>query len=149
MLLTTRATATGRLAQRLEIDTLLPEYGALFLLRRAALLAPDAELSHASPEEQKQALQISQELGGLPLALDQAGAYLEETGTDLASYWQIYQLHRTDLLQRRGGLVNDHPASVATTWSLSFQKIEEKSPQQPICCDCVHIWFLILFQKRS
>jgi len=128
LLLTTRATATGRLAQRLEIDTLLPEYGALFLLRRAALLAPDAELSQASQEEQKQALQISQELGGLPLALDQAGAYLEETGTDLASYWQIYQQHRTDLLQRRGGLVNDHPASVATTWSLSFQKIEEKSP---------------------
>jgi tetratricopeptide (TPR) repeat protein len=128
LLLTTRATATGRLAQRLEIDTLLPEYGALFLLRRAALLAPDAELSQASQEEQKQALQISQELGGLPLALDQAGAYLEETGIDLASYWQVYQQHRTNLLQRRGGQVNDHPASVATTWSLSFQKIEKKSP---------------------
>lgn len=128
LLLTTRATATGRLAQRLEIDTLLPEDGTLFLLRRAALLAPDAELSQVSQEKQKQALQISQELGGLPLALDQAGAYLEETGIDLTSYWQVYQQHRTNLLQRRGGLVNDHPASVATTWSLSFQKVKEKNP---------------------
>jgi len=53
------------------------------------LLAPDAELSRASQEEQKQALHISQEIGGLPLALDQTGAYLEETGTNLAVYWQI------------------------------------------------------------
>jgi tetratricopeptide (TPR) repeat protein len=128
LLLTTRAAATGRLAHRLEIETLPPEQGALFLLRRAALLAPDAGLSQVSPQEQELALQMSQELGGLPLALDQAGAYLEETGMDLASYWQIYQQRRTDLLEHRGGLVADHPAPVSTTWSLSFQKVEEKNP---------------------
>jgi tetratricopeptide (TPR) repeat protein len=128
LLLTTRAAATGRLAHRLEIATLLPEQGALFLLRRAALLAPDADLSHASQEERELALQISQKLGGLPLALDQAGAYLEETGTDLAGYWYLYQQHRTDLLRERRGLVADHPSPVATTWLLSFQKVEEKNP---------------------
>src|SRR2546430_2394136 len=83
LLLTTRAVATGRLAHRIEIETLLPEQGALFLLRRAALISLDAELSQAVPQERNLALQISQELGGLPLALDQAGAYLEETGMDL------------------------------------------------------------------
>ena len=31
-------------------------------------------------------------------------------------------------MQQRGGLVADHPASVATTWSLSFQRVEEKDP---------------------
>ncbi len=128
LLLTTRAAATGRLAHRLEIATLLPEQGALFLLRRAALLASDADLSHASQEERELALQISQKLGGLPLALDQAGAYLEETGTDLAEYWDLYQQHRTDLLRERRGLVADHPSPVATTWLLSFQKVEEKNP---------------------
>ena len=128
LLLTTRAIATGRLAHRLEIETLLPEQGALFLLRRASLIAPDAELLQASPQERELALQISQELGGLPLALDQAGAYLEETGTALASYWYLYQQHRASLLQQRGGLVIDHPAPVATTWSLSFQKVEQKNP---------------------
>ncbi len=128
LLLTTRAAATGRLAHRLEIETLLPEQGALFLLRRAGLIAPDAALSQASHQEQELALQISQELGGLPLALDQAGAYLEETGTDLTGYWHIYQQHRADLLRQRRGLVADHPAPVATTWSLSFQKVREKNP---------------------
>jgi tetratricopeptide (TPR) repeat protein len=128
LLLTTRATATGRLAFRLEVETLRPEHAALFLLRRAALLAPNATLEQASAEERELALQISQELGRLPLALDQAGAYLEETGADLDSYWQIYQQHRANLLERRGGLVADHPAPVATTWSLSFERVEEKNP---------------------
>lgn len=128
LLLTTRAVATGRLAHRLAIESFLPEQGASFLLRRSALLGPDADLSHASSSEQEQALQISQELGGLPLALDQAGAYLEETGTSLADYWQIYQQSRAELLHRRGGLVADHPNPVGTTWSLAFQRIVKKNP---------------------
>ncbi len=127
VLLTTRAVATGRLAHRLEIEALLPQQGALLLLRRATRIAPDAELSQADPEEAALALQISQELGGLPLALDQAGAYLEATGTNVAGYWQIYQHDRADLLQRRGGLAtDDHPAPVTTTISLSVQKVQEK-----------------------
>lgn len=128
LILTTRAAATGRLAHRLEIETLPPEHGALFLLRRAGLLPPDATLEQASPQERKLAAQINQELGGLPLALDQAGAYLEETGTDLESYWQLYQQHRVTLLRQRGGLVADHPAPVATTWALSFQRVEGRNP---------------------
>lgn len=128
LLLTTRATATRRLAHRLEIETLAPCSGALFLLRRAGILAPDATLEQAFPRQQEQAIQISQELGGLPLALDQAGAYLEETGTDLVDYWHIYQQHHVDLLRVRGGLVADHPEPVATTWSLSFQRVQEKQP---------------------
>jgi tetratricopeptide (TPR) repeat protein len=128
LLLTTRAAATGRLAHRLEIETLLPEQGALFLLRRAGLIVADATLERASAQERELALQITQELGGLPLALDQAGAYLEETGMDLVGYLQIYQQYRADLLQQRGGLVADHPAPVTTTWSLSFRRVEERNP---------------------
>jgi tetratricopeptide (TPR) repeat protein len=117
ILLTTRAAATGQLAHRLEITTLGPEQGALFLLRRAGLLPSDASLE-----------QITQELGDLPLALDQAGAYLEETGTSLGAYWQLYQEYRSELLHQRRGVGAGHPLSVATTWSLSFQRIEECNP---------------------
>ena len=76
VLLTTRAASAGQLAYRLEIETLPPELGALFLLRRARHIAPDATLEQVSLQKRVLALQISQELGGLPLALDQAGAYL-------------------------------------------------------------------------
>lgn len=127
LLLTTRATATGRLAHRIEIEILTPKQGALFFLRRSGLLPPDATLEDASPHEQSLAIQLSRELGGLPLALDQAGAYVEQTSTNLVEYWQLYQQYRADLLQQRGGLVSDHPSSVATTWLVSFQRVEERN----------------------
>ena len=79
ILLTTRAQALGGLAQRIEVDTFTPELGALFLLRRATLIDADGTLEQASPEDREVAMQISEELGGLPLALDQAGAYIEAT----------------------------------------------------------------------
>ena len=128
LLLTTRAFAVGRLASRLEVDTLSAEQGALFLLRRASLIAPDATLEHISPKPRDLAMQVSQELGGLPLALDQAGAYLEATGTALAAYQQIYQQHRTALLAQRRAQGADHPEPVASTWSLSFARVEEMNP---------------------
>ena len=67
-------------------------------------------------------------MDGLPLALDQAGAYIEETSCGLSGYLDLYQSYRSELLKRRGDLVSDHPESVATTWDISFKKIEEANP---------------------
>lgn len=128
LLLTTRASATGRLARRIELSFLTLGQGALFLLRRSGLLAPDASLEQASQKEQALAVQLSMQLGGLPLALDQAGAYLEETGIGLAEYGQLYEQYQSDLLQRRGELASDHPLSVAATWLVSFQRVEARNP---------------------
>lgn len=128
ILLTTRAQSMGRLAHRIEVETMTPEVGALFLLRRASIIAPDAPLEQVSAEDSMLALQIVQELGGLPLALDQAGAYIEESSYHLEGYLQLYQNHRTELLKRRGGLATDHPEPVATTWLLSFQQVERTDP---------------------
>jgi tetratricopeptide (TPR) repeat protein len=127
ILLTTRAQALGGLAQRIEVDTFTPELGALFLLRRATLIDSDGALELATPEDREVATKISEELGGLPLALDQAGAYIEETSCSLADYLDLYRTRRAEMLKERGGLTGDHPESVATTWSLSFQRVEEKN----------------------
>ncbi len=116
LLLTTRAAALCRLAYRLDVGTFSLEQSAL---RRAALIAPDALFAQAIASDCELALQITREMGGLPLALDQAGAYLKETGSSLAAYLHLYQLAHTKLLQDRRGLVADHPEPVTTTWSLS------------------------------
>ncbi len=147
-LLTTRAAIMGRLAQRIEVDTLDLKPGALLLLRRANRLASDAPLEQAEASEHAIALQITQELGGLPLALDQAGAYIEETQCSLADYLQLYRSQRADLLNARGGLVPDHPEPVATTWSLSFAQVESALLRQPICCGCVPSCIPMPFPKR-
>ena len=129
VLLTTRAQATGRFARYLQVDILPTELGALFLLRRAGRLAPDATLEQTSEHNRSATRAICEEVGGLPLALDQAGAYIEETGCSLAEYQRLYQRRRANLLaERRGQLVDDHPLPVATTWSLSFAQVEQNNP---------------------
>ena len=125
ILLTTRAHATGRMAQRIEVAKMEPEEGALFLLHRTTLLDANAPFEDAAIADQQTARKIVQAMDGLPLALDQAGAYIEETSCGLQGYLQLYQAQGTRLLKERGGLVTDHPDPVATTWALSFEKVEQ------------------------
>jgi len=64
----------------------------------------------------------------LPLALDQAGAYVEETGCSLGDYVQRYQQQRARLLARRGSAGEQHPHSVAATFHLSSQQAQREQP---------------------
>jgi len=126
VLLTTRARSMGRLARQVEVETMDTETGALLLLRRAGLVVSDASLEAASSSDVALARAMAQEMGGLPLALDQAGAYIEEIPCSLSEYQALYHTHQTRLLKERRGVVSDHPESVTTTWSLSFQKVEQQ-----------------------
>jgi tetratricopeptide (TPR) repeat protein len=128
ILLTTRSQATGRLAQQVDIEDMGPEEGALFLLRRAKLLGIDEPLETASVADQKAAKALVQRLGGLPLALDQAGAFIEETECGLEGYLKLFDQRQEELLKKRGKWATDHPDSVGTTWSLSFERVEQANP---------------------
>ncbi|GHO90147.1 tetratricopeptide repeat protein [Reticulibacter mediterranei] len=121
ILLTTRATAVGWLANSVEVEQMGLMEGTQFLLHRAQRL-------QASEEEYNEATNVVIALDGFPLALDQAGAYIEETGCSFNDYLQLYEHHRITLLARRGKQAANYPHSVATTWSLSFQTIEQANP---------------------
>jgi hypothetical protein len=64
---------------------------------------------------------LADELGGLPLALTQAGCYVAHSALDLASYLALYRDRRAELHQQ--GPVPDYPATVATTWRLAFDQL--------------------------
>jgi tetratricopeptide (TPR) repeat protein len=100
----------------------------LFLIRRAGIIAQDAPLDHVSEADQASARAIVQAMDGLPLALDQAGAYIEETECGLSNYLVLYHKQRAKLLKLRGGFVPGHPEAVATTWSLAFASVERANP---------------------
>lgn len=129
LLFTTRRQALGALAQGIELSTMTEEEGVLLLLRRAKVLPPEASDEHVHQLRHRQtptflaAQALVAALGGLPLALDQAGAYVEETPCRLEEYWELYQVRRAELLKRRGDTALDHPASVVTTWSLAFEQV--------------------------
>ena len=84
-------------------------------------------LQSAEPKDAALAREISEEVGGLPLALDQAGAYLEETGTGLEDYLTLLRKRAKELLARRGGLDSDH-LSVAATYLTSLEKLAKQDP---------------------
>jgi hypothetical protein len=128
ILLTTRVQDVEPLAQTLLLSTLSEAEGVLFLLHRTKKLPIDASLEQASMEMYHDARLIWQEMDGLPLALDQAGSYILETHSSFASYRELYTSRRAELLKRRGKRFIGHEASVATTFSLAFEKIAALNP---------------------
>lgn len=122
ILITTRANAVGSLAASLEVETMGLIEGTLLLLRRAQ------RSERASDEEINEAGNIVVALDHFPLALDQAGAYIEEAGLSFGGYLEVFQNRRKEVLARRGTQATNYPDSVATTWSLSFQKVEQGNP---------------------
>jgi tetratricopeptide (TPR) repeat protein len=69
---------------------------------------------------------LAEELGNLPLALEQACAYIEARGKTLPEYLSLFQLRQKELLTK-GELSTDYPDSVATTWSMAFENLSIES----------------------
>lgn len=124
VLLTMRTQLTGNYP-KIDVQDMQADEGALLVLRKALMLAPDANLDRAEEADRETARQISRTLGGLPLALEQAGAYIQETGCGLPGYLEQYRVRRAELLKYRGEFSSHYPESVATTWSLSFERIQK------------------------
>ena len=76
--------------------------------------------------DERAAQELAGELGGLPLALEQAAAYIQATGTTLAGYLSVFRDRQADLLAR--GQAAGHPADVATTLGLALSRLEEQAP---------------------
>jgi tetratricopeptide (TPR) repeat protein len=120
VLITTRLQGTGQIAKRVEIHEMDPQDGGAFLLRRAGI----AEPNHS---DRACAERISEDVDGLPLALDQAAAFIEETPSTPAEYLDFYRTEGSRLRGLRGDLAADHP-SVTVTFSLAFSRLADKNP---------------------
>ena len=80
-------------------------------------------------DEPEEADLLVETLGCLPLAIEQAGGFIRETGVSIAEYRELYKSNRTKALKE--GLSPAHKQlyyreTVATTWEVSFRAIKEK-----------------------
>jgi Tetratricopeptide repeat len=100
--------------QGLEVPVLSTEVATGFLVNRTG-----------DPDE-RAAMDLAGVLGGLPLALEQAAAYIQATGTTLTGYLSLFRDREADLLAR--GEAAGHPADVAATLSLALSRLEEQAP---------------------
>ena len=101
ILLTTTAHAIPPQMKSVEFKQVEREEGVLFLLRRARIIK-DASHDTASTQDRAIASKIVQMLGFLPLVLDQAGAYIQETWCRLSDYFQILRVSFAVIFKTQG-----------------------------------------------
>lgn len=123
VLLTTRSQDVRALgiAMPLTLPELSPNEAQAFLLKSTGR-------ENAEPQECAAAKQLGVELGGLPLALEQAAAYVGQNDTPFQSYLKSFKKRRLALLNAQDPVQGDYAHSVATTWDINFQVIQRKSP---------------------
>ena len=111
VLVTSRDASWEEHAALAELEVFAPEEAVRFLLVRT------------DGNDQTTALKVSELLGFLPLALEQAGAYVRETRLSLAGY--LDRLRRFPALTVARGRPRDRNPkdTVATTWQLSLERI--------------------------
>lgn len=121
-LLTSRAQVFDALgiAKPFEIDVMSREEAVKFLFTRTGRDDDNAVESDA-------ATQVAEELGRLPLALEQAGAFITAKKARFKDYLVSYRKRKLALLNEMRPVTGDYPESVATTWSINFGEVEKVS----------------------
>jgi tetratricopeptide (TPR) repeat protein len=104
----------GGVATRLEGFVFGREQAAAFLQRRTG--SSDRQAAEA----------LAGELGGLPLALEQAAAFMEQTGLGLGEYLAVYRRDREVLLAKGEPVASG--ATVDATVRLAIQQVAQRSP---------------------
>lgn len=111
VLITTRDASWNQYALPEEVDVFSPPEASEFLLARSG--AADAQAAAA----------VAEALGRLPLALEQAGAYVRETGISLADY--LTRLLRFPMQTLAKGPPRDRGPvdTIDTTWKVSLDRV--------------------------
>jgi len=117
VLLTSRAKSFVKVGIRepFRVETLDPEDAVKFLIERSGNAGAGA------------AAELAAELGHLPLALEQAAAYIDTVGGGFGDYLAKYRRQGVALFAK-GEPSTDYPKTVATTWTLSFEAVTKASP---------------------
>jgi tetratricopeptide (TPR) repeat protein len=111
VLVTSRDASWDQHVTLAELEIFTPDEAVVFLLARSG------------SNDQATAGEIAELLGWLPLALEQAGAYVHETSTSLAIY--LDRLRQFPALTLTKGRPRDRRPTdtVATTWQVSLERV--------------------------
>ncbi|MER7740380.1 FxSxx-COOH system tetratricopeptide repeat protein [Streptomyces sp. NPDC096538] len=114
ILVTSRNQSWARQGVAEQIDVFLREESVEHLVRRTdgGLAGEDAE-------------RVAEAVGDLPLAVEQAAAWLAETATPIEEYLQQLARQTTEVLAL--SQLADYPKTVAATWNVSIAQMEERS----------------------
>jgi tetratricopeptide (TPR) repeat protein len=114
VIVTSRNPAWSQVAEPVAIDVFSRAESLAYLQRRVqALSGEDATM-------------VAEALGDLPLAIEQAGAWLAATGMTAAEYVEQLQDQFAATMELAQPI--NYPTSVAVTYRLSFDRLKSQSP---------------------
>ena len=108
--------------ESIGLPVLTPDEALEFLQKRTGRKGP------LDPAEQDAARTLAGELGYLPLALEQAAAYMKGHKEAFSVYLAAYRALRLKLLDEMGPVAGEYPETVRTTWKRSFDAVAAASP---------------------
>ena len=114
VLITSRNQAWSHSAEPLEVDVFTMGESVAHLLRHV----PELDVGDAQ--------RVADALGHLPLAVEQASAWLEQTGMPARAYVEQLATQSTRILALNQP--PDYPMPVVATWNLSFDRLKGRSP---------------------
>jgi tetratricopeptide (TPR) repeat protein len=100
-----------------SLDELKLEEATAFLLQRTE------EARSKTTDDPQQAENLAKILDGLPLALEQAAAYIAHHQMTFAEYLSIWEKEKTSVLDWLDEDQTQYPHSVATTWQTTFRQL--------------------------
>jgi tetratricopeptide (TPR) repeat protein len=118
VLVTSRWAAWGKWAKPLQLEALQPEESVSFLLTRTGT------------NDRRAAAALGDELGGLPLALEDGAAYVETTGISLDDYLRLVRERTVALfgLDAPADAAHADERRVASIWSASLDRVRAEAP---------------------
>jgi len=120
LVLTTRLRNWSAALQLQEVEVLTPEDATAFLLERTAGRRREAA------EDASEARSIAvDDLGGLALALEEAGAYISQRRLSLSAYRSQWQSNRQVVLAWNDSRLTQYDRNLATTWLTSYLQVSE------------------------
>jgi tetratricopeptide (TPR) repeat protein len=114
VIVTSRNHRWQSVADVVEVDVFTRQESLDFLSRRVPNVGADA------------ANRLSEELGDLPLALEQAAALQVESGMSVDEYLELLAKESSKVLAENPPA--DYPVPVAAAWSLSVARLQEQMP---------------------
>jgi transcriptional regulator with XRE-family HTH domain/tetratricopeptide (TPR) repeat protein len=114
VLITTRRAGFASMGPVLEVDVLNRAESLALLQRRIPSLTDT------------QGQRLAELLGDLPLALEQAAAYLETTKLPVSEYLRLVQQRGGDMLGK--GRVVGYEQTLTTVWTLVVERVREQRP---------------------
>jgi len=123
LLVTSRMSNYSNSVTLLPVKVLSETAAGEFLLRRTG------GKRRRQPNDHQQAEALARELDCLPLALEQAGAYIAQRRLTLENYLQQWSRQRNKLLAWNDPRLMKYPKSVFVTWQTSFDQLGEPARQ--------------------